>query len=126
MYNTMAAYVTNFTFNDCTVRNIIMARFYLCENPRMRCKQIRQSSLRLRAKGGVVPPSDFYLPWKCEHQIHMYSHLAASTFFPCGNTSFNKNRTHFACREVFNNQPIKGTSENCAMASLSEFSRILQ
>jgi hypothetical protein len=23
------------TFNHCTVRNIIMARFYLCENPRM-------------------------------------------------------------------------------------------
>jgi hypothetical protein len=41
------------TNNDCTVRNIIMARFYLCENPRMRCKSIRQSSLRfgVRAKG---------------------------------------------------------------------------
>jgi hypothetical protein len=26
------------TFNDCTVRNITMVRFYLCENPRMRCK----------------------------------------------------------------------------------------
>jgi hypothetical protein len=23
---------------NCTVRNIIMARFYLCENPLMRCK----------------------------------------------------------------------------------------
>jgi hypothetical protein len=44
-------------YDDCTVRDIIMARFYPCENARVKCKQIRQSSLRFRAKGGVVPPS---------------------------------------------------------------------
>jgi hypothetical protein len=57
-----------------TVRNIIMARFYLCENHRMRCKLIRQSSLRLRATGGVVPPSVSYLPCLCE--------LGSPTYFP--------------------------------------------
>jgi hypothetical protein len=46
-YDTVAAYI-----NDVTVRNII-----------------RESSLRLRAKGGVVPHSVLNLPYSCEHQI---------------------------------------------------------
>ncbi len=63
----MAAYITNCTFNDCTVRNIIMAPFDLCKNPRMRCKQIRESTLR-------VPPSVFFFSLTCEHQIHTVFH----------------------------------------------------
>jgi hypothetical protein len=54
-----------------------MAQFYLCENPPMGCKLIRQSSLRLRAIGGLVPPSVFNLPYSCEHQIQFL------TLLPC-------------------------------------------
>jgi hypothetical protein len=50
-----------------------MARFYLCENPRMRCKKICKSSLHQCAKDGVAPPSVFYLPCSCEHQIHTHT-----------------------------------------------------
>jgi hypothetical protein len=72
-----------------------MARFFPYENPRMRYKPIRESSLRLRAKGGVVPPSVFNLPYSCEVNIkHNSSHdfpanfysstiiIYADTFFP--------------------------------------------
>jgi hypothetical protein len=57
-----------------------MARFYLCENHPVRCKEIRQSSLRLRAKGGVVSPPVFYFPLTCEYQIHI-SHLGIFYLF---------------------------------------------
>ncbi len=51
----------------CTVRNNIRARFYLWRNVGTTWNNFLQSSLHLRAKGRIVLPSVFNLPYLCEH-----------------------------------------------------------
>ncbi len=65
---------------DYTVRNIIMARFYLCENPRVKRKEIRHFTFTLQSWSGTAFS---YLLFRLStiHQLIVYLPLFIGRLF---------------------------------------------